>query len=121
MGDEQQQFRECTPATCMGISSKTHEEIVIKLSKIETGQEYLLRGFQELNKGLAKISVQEERQINMQNRLDAAWLKIDTIKSGHDKCPIDNLKTQVNWMWVFLSSLALGLTMMFVHGVVKSG
>lgn len=116
-----QDVRECTPATCLGISSKTHEEIVVKLSKIETGQEYLLRGFEELNKGLAKISVQEERQINMQTRLDAAWVKIDMMKSSHDKCPIDNLKTQVNWIWVFLSGLALGLTMMFIHGVVTGG
>lgn len=105
--------------TCVGMPSQAHQDIVVKLSKIEAGQEYLCRNISEMNKALAKISVQEERQINMQASLDAAWIKIDALRTGHDRCPIANLKTQVNWIWVFLSGLALGLTMLFVTGVVK--
>lgn len=104
---------------CVGFSSKTHEEIVIKLTRIEAGQKHLCQIIDGLNKAMAKVSVQEERQINFQSRLDAAWNKIDVLKETHDKCPICNLQTQVGWIWVFLSSLALGLTMLFVTGVIN--
>jgi len=101
------------------MSSKAHEEIVVKLTRIEVGQEHLCAGLAELNKAVSKISVQEERQVTMQTRLDAAWIKIDALKTAHDRCPVENLKTQVNWIWVFLSGLALGLTSLFINRVVS--
>lgn len=110
---------ECGGDRCLGMSSKTHEEIVTKLARIEAGQEHLSIGLIELNKAIAKVQVQEERQVTMKSRIDAAWVKLDTLKEAHDKCQIQNIKTQVGWIWVFLSSLALGLTLMFVGGLVN--
>lgn len=105
--------------TCQGMSSKTHEEIVIKLTKIEVGQEHLFNGLVSLNAAVSKISVQEERQITMQLRLDAAWNRLDALKTAHDKCPVENVKTQVGWIWVFLSGLGLGLAMLFISSLLQ--
>jgi hypothetical protein len=108
----------CENKQCLGMSSKTHEDIVIKLTRIESGQHHLFESLSSINKAIAKISVQEERIITLKARVDAAWLKIDTMKEAHDKCPIKNLQTQVGWIWIFLSGLALGLALMFIGGLV---
>ena len=103
-----------------GMSLQAHEEIVVKLTKIEVGQEHLCAGLAALNKAVAKISVQEERQTTMQVKLDAACIKIEGLKSAYDRCPISNLKTQVGWIWVFLSSLGVGLALLFFKSLVMT-
>ena len=108
---------------CVGMASKTHEEIVIKLARIEAGQlhitqnlevgqQHITRSLAELSKALTKISIQEERQVQQKAKIDAAWVKIDTLKEAHDRCPIKNIKAQLNWLWLFLSSLAVSLVIL---------
>lgn len=99
---------------CLGMTSRTHEEIVIKLTRIEVGQQHLFNSMSDLNKAIAKISVHDERIITQKARLDAAWIKLDLLKEAHDKCAIKGLQAQVTWIWVFLSSLGVGLAVLFL-------
>lgn len=100
---------------CTGsMPSKAHEEIVIKLARIEEGQKFLCDGLQNINVAINRIAVQEERQVTLQSQVEAAWKKIDRLKEAQDKCPIQNLCTQVHWVWVFLSGCAVGLVLLFI-------
>lgn len=87
-------------------------EVVERLARIEAGQKLLCIGMQDLQKAIAKLDVQEERQINMKSRLDAAWIKLDILKEDHDKCPatsrIEHLTKQINWLWVLFTGIGLG-------------
>ena len=91
------------------------DEILERLARIEAGQEHLVQAMRLLQVSFDKVAVQETKQIQLRLEVDAMWRKVDKLTSQQDKCPITNLKTQVGWIWVFLSSLALGLVMMFIN------
>jgi len=80
----------------------------------------LSQGMFELQKAIAKLAVQEERQITFKSRLDAAWVRLDVLKEEHDKCSIASLVKQVNWLWVFNSSLGVGLFLLFLKVIFGS-
>jgi hypothetical protein len=97
------------------------DDNIARLSRIEAGQGYICQSMKDLQQSmkdlqlaLLKVSAQEEKQIQLRIEVDVLWKKIDKVWEYQNKCPIDNLKTQVGWIWVFLSSLALGLTMLFI-------
>jgi hypothetical protein len=96
----------------------SENEIIERLARIEAGQDFLCQSMKELQFALLKVSIQEEKQTQLRIEVDALWKKVDKIGEAQNKCPIRNLQTQVSWMWVFLSGLLLGLTMLFVNQVI---
>ena len=96
------------------------DEIIERLARIEAGQEHLSNSMKDLQLSLCKVTVQEEKQIQLRIEVDAMWKKVDGLSREHDRCPIGNLKTQVGWIWVFLSGLALGLAMLAINRLVQS-
>lgn len=94
------------------------DEIIERLARIEAGQDFLCQAMKDLQVALCKVSIQEEKQIQLRLEVNAMWKKIDLVEKEQDKCPINNLRTQVNWIWVFLTSLALLLTGLFINQVV---
>jgi hypothetical protein len=99
-------------------------EIVERLARIEAGQQMLCQGMSDLQKAVARLAVQEERQTTMKARLDAAWNKLDTLKEDHDKCPavtqISSLNKQINWLWVLLSGLSIAVGLMAIKVIFGS-
>jgi hypothetical protein len=97
------------------------DDNIARLSRIEAGQGYICQSMKDLQQSmkdiqlaLLKVSAQEERQTQLRIEVDALWKKTDKIWEAQNRCPIYNLRTQVGWIWVFLSGLALGLTMLFI-------
>ena len=104
---------------CWGIDMA--DDNIARLSRIEAGQGYICQSMKDLQQSmkdlqlaLLKVSAQEEKQIQLRIEVDVLWKKIDKVWEVQNKCPIHNLRTQVGWIWVFLSGLALGLTMLFI-------
>jgi capsular polysaccharide biosynthesis protein len=95
-------------------------EVVERLARIEAGQQILSQSMFELQKAVAKLAVQEERQINFKSRLDAAWITIDRLKEQHDRCSIISLGKQVNWLWAFNTGLGVGLVLLFIKVIFGS-
>lgn len=96
------------------------DEIIERLARIEAGQEYLGKTMGLIQMSLGKVTVQEEKQIQLRLEVDAMWRKVDKLTREQDRCPINNLRTQVGWIWVFLSGLALGLAMLAINRLVQS-
>lgn len=114
---------ECLPLEILEMA----DDNIQRLTRIEAGQGFLCESMKELQWTLKelqlatlKVAAQEERQVQLRIEVDALWKKVDRLNECQSKCPIQNLKTQVGWIWVFLSGLALGLTMLFVTRVVPS-
>jgi hypothetical protein len=97
---------------------KMANEVIERLARIEAGQDFLCQSIKELHVAFCKVSIQEEKQVQLRTEVNAIWKKLDHVAKEQDKCPITNLKTQVGWIWIFLSSLALLLTGLFINQIV---
>ncbi len=102
------------------------DDNVQRLTRIEAGQGFLCdsmkdlqQGMRELQLAMLKVTAQEEKQLQLRIEVDAIWKKLDKLVDCQSRCPINNLKTQVGWIWVFLSGLALGLTMLFITRITS--
>jgi hypothetical protein len=103
----------------------SNDDSIQRLTRIETGQGFLHDSMKDLQQSMKdlqlatlRVTTQEERQLQLRIEVDAIWKRVDALKECQGHCPIDNLKTQVGWIWVFLSGLALALTVLFINRVL---
>ena len=110
------------PCDCLsGGDFEMADDNIQRLTRIEAGQGFLCDSMKELQwsmkelqLAMLKVAAQEERQVQLRIEVDALWKTVDKVKECQSRCPIESLKTQVGLIWVFLSGLALGLSMMFI-------